>query len=446
MSMGRYRNESSLRDHDDFPITIRSTPGPCTTEASIMKTRFLAGLAVLAALSPAATAQYVVSPQAQTPGYGYPAAPAYGYNQPKEDCPPKFWFSTEYLLWDLKDAPVPFPLLTAGSTTDPLPGALGQPGTTVLLGGNPLELDRAQGVRVSGGFRLDPDGCFWLEGSAFWLENTGFGARFAGDSSNNLLLVRPFLNPDGTANVSGVAVPTAGASGTFTASGSSQLYGNEFNLASAIYRGDCFRLDLLAGFRYLNLNEQLDLVQTRVNSIVFLGVAQPVGSVFVRSDAFGTDNDIYAGQLGLRATYQYGPLCLGMTGKLGVGRNNQEVRINGSTILRTPTGTTSTAVGGLLAASSNIGTFHESEFVLVPEIGANVAVNVFPWMQVSAGYNFLYVNNVVRPGNQIDPVINTTLIPTFGNFGPTGAARPAPRTQDSDFFAHGLTAGLLFRW
>ena len=74
--------------------------------------------------------------------------------------------------WNIGDAQQPTPLVTAGSLTAPLPGALGQPGTSVQIGGTsvslPMELggrfalgtwiDRAAGLGIElGAFVLSPD-------------------------------------------------------------------------------------------------------------------------------------------------------------------------------------------------------------------------------------------------------------------------------------------------
>src|SRR5205823_3673536 len=52
--------------------------------------------------------------------------------------PARLWFHGEYLLWWIKDSNIP-PLLTTGSPADPLPGALGQPHTTILFGGGNVD-------------------------------------------------------------------------------------------------------------------------------------------------------------------------------------------------------------------------------------------------------------------------------------------------------------------
>src|SRR5262249_23258829 len=81
------------------------------------------------------------------------------------------WVDARVLGWKIGDARQPTPLVTAGSLAAPLPGALGQPGTSVQIGGTsvslPMELggrfalgtwiERAAGLGIEiGGFVLTP--------------------------------------------------------------------------------------------------------------------------------------------------------------------------------------------------------------------------------------------------------------------------------------------------
>jgi len=55
----------------------------------------------------------------------------------------------------------------------------------------------------------------------------------------------------------------------------------------------------------------------------------------------------------------------------------------------------------------------------------------------------IYWSSVVRPGDQVDPVVNFSQL--FG--GPlVGPAQPLPQFNRTDFFAHGLSFGLEFRY
>jgi len=68
-------------------------------------------------------------------------------------------------------------------------------------------------------------------------------------------------------------------------------------------------------------------------------------------------------------------------------------------------------------------------------------------LRLSVGYNFLCWSSVVRPGDQIDRVIDVSQIPNSGlNATPTGLLRPAPLVRATDFWAQGITFGVEFRY
>src|SRR5947209_5677275 len=83
------------------------------------------------------------------------------------------WFSAEYLLWKVRTARQPVPLVS----TTPLPflpgvvvpAASGQPGTAVALGGESLESRLRSGARFSLGGWLDCDQTFGVEAGYFFL-------------------------------------------------------------------------------------------------------------------------------------------------------------------------------------------------------------------------------------------------------------------------------------
>jgi hypothetical protein len=54
---------------------------------------------------------------------------------------------------------------------------------------------------------------------------------------------------------------------------------------------------------------------------------------------------------------------------------------------------------------------------------------------------------VVRPGKQIDTVLNENLIPQFPATTPvSGPNRPAVLLKETDFWVQGLTVGLELRY
>ena len=80
------------------------------------------------------------------------------------------WFSAEYLMWWLQPGETP-PLVTSGPASDPMSGALGQPGTQTLFGGS---LDSLRhGGRFTAGTWLNQDHTLGLEASYFFLGGGG---------------------------------------------------------------------------------------------------------------------------------------------------------------------------------------------------------------------------------------------------------------------------------
>jgi hypothetical protein len=69
----------------------------------------------------------------------------------------------------------------------------------------------------------------------------------------------------------------------------------------------------------------------------------------------------------------------------------------------------------VLAQSTNIGTYSRTQAAFIPEAVVNLGYRVTPWATVTVGYNFVYVSEMVRPGNQIDTVINTSNFPFSGS-------------------------------
>jgi len=64
---------------------------------------------------------------------------------------------------------------------------------------------------------------------------------------------------------------------------------------------------------------------------------------------------------------------------------------------------------------------------------------------VFAGYNFLYWTHVARPGQQINPVVNSTMTPG-SIIPPFGPVSPIFQAHDSDFWAQGVNLGVGVRF
>ena len=369
---------------------------------------------------------------------------------------PNFWVNADYLLWYVKKSPIPIPLITSGNPTDPVPGALGQPGTTVLFGPTGVNYNQFSGLRINVGATLMEG--FGVEGGYFALERRSKTASFT-DPTGEANLFLPFYGVS-----TGLGVPAGEASEQVSGPGYAgqaavtttlRLQGWDANLSYSLVHNDYVNLTLLGGFRTLNLNESLSIYSV---SILQPGAAfghfTATGSPFdfvsypatvPATDSFHTYNNFYGGQLGARASYTLGSFVIDGYAKVGLGTTQQVTVINGSSSLIVPGAATVTVPGGVYALSSNSGRGYHESFSVVPEAGFNIGYKVTDWAAVRVGYTFLYWTNVQRPGEAIDRVVNQSLVPTDFSFGsPGGANRPVFVPQTKDFWAQGINFGLEF--
>src|SRR4029077_5813503 len=107
---------------------------------------------------------------------------------------PRFWFRTEYLLWWSKNGPLSEPLVTLGSPSDSIPGALCEPCTQVIYGGDGINFRTLSGMRFETGLWLNADQTVALETGFFAVG--GRSARFSAfsDGFGNPVIARPIFN------------------------------------------------------------------------------------------------------------------------------------------------------------------------------------------------------------------------------------------------------------
>ena len=372
----------------------------------------------------------------------------------------------DYLQWWIRKGPTPILLTT---TADPVGnGLLGEPGTVILFGENDLDFGSFSGVRLGGGWNFGADQFWGIEVSGFALQtkNADFSA-----GPGSAILVRPYLSALDTTE-SGVEVNVPGTlRGAFTLDARTQFWGWDANVVAHSVRDFHRSVDLLAGFRAVTLDEELQLQENltllQEGASIFqrppAGVANniitdlPAGSRIRVIDQFETRNRFYGGQLGGRFQWNRGRLNLELLGKIALGVTQQRTTINGVSVLDNNREGHIETPGGVFALTSNIGQYSQSLFSVVPEIGINAQFALTSRVRACIGYSGLYWSGVARPGEQIDRTINPKLAPTDQDFtlsgGPGDNFNPAreqsrPRFLDRDngFWAHGLNFGIEFRY
>ena len=365
-------------------------------------------------------------------------------------CGPCFRINAEYLLWWTKSAPLGPPLLTT-TTGDPFSatsGGLADPDTVVLIGNSGASYDVFSGLRLTVGADL-AGGCA-LEVSGFLLEKQTNILSFGSNANGVPFLFRPVFNTNtGNPNAGELVALEGVFSGSTTVWTGSRLWGFETNLTGSLGRWGQLSLDGLIGFRYLRLDEDLRIssfstgVGGASGTIAFNG---GVTDTVITDERFGTRNQFYGAQVGLRSATRWDRFDLATTVKVALGAIHQVIDITGTTT-GISAGTPTTVNGAVLAVASNIGRFARDDFAVVPELNLQFGYAVNDRLRTYIGYDFLYCSSVVRPGDQINNRVDDRQVPMSPLFVPgfTGNSPPPP-FQRADFWAQGINLGIEFRY
>jgi hypothetical protein len=314
-------------------------------------------------------------------------------------------------------------------------GNLGAPGTISLNG--PLHYDVEGGGRLYLGGWFDCAHTIGLEGSIFVLgqQSAGFGV-FDRSQAGSFIINEPLAGAPFSTQVSAPGVET----GNVVVSATGRFGGGDVNVLYNLYRGNGWTVNVLGGYRYLQLDETLTIAAgsnlftttTYTDNMGNILATAPPGSAVTVIDQFGTRNQFNGGQIGATVAYQWGRWSIGSTAKLAIGATHEEVTINGGTTVF-PVNGPPVALGGGNYATLQIGRYSLDRFALAPEAQVSVGYQFTPWIRGEIGYNFLFLSSVARPGNQIDNTFD-------------GVTHPLVPMSSSSFWAQGITLSLQFRF
>jgi hypothetical protein len=284
-----------------------------------------------------------------------------------------------------------------------------------------------------------------VEADYFFLGQQNAGANF--NSGTTPVLARPFTIANTGAPFSEFASFPGISTGGIAISAPANLWGAGARVRHPLCCGCDWNMDLLAGFQFLSLNESLTITESAVfpPGGPFPALA---GRSFVATDRFATENRFYGGQVGIDSWARRGNWLVGLRALVALGSTHQVVDIQGSQRATDLAGRVSTFQGGLLALpGANIGRVERDDFTVVPQVGLNLGYQVTERITLFAGYSFLYWSSVVRPGDQIDPVLDVNRIPNFvTNPSPVVPPRPTNPFKQSDLWLHGVNLGVAVNW
>ena len=373
----------------------------------------------------------------------------------------------EYLHWWVKDAPLSVPLVSTGPDANE-EGFLINSNSTILygapfspaVGGNDQQgFPGFNGARLTVGYWLDDAQRYAVEASGFLLQSRTTTYQARGDATGSPGLRIPVFNnvpyaPGGRCDQSnptvclvgqtedGVPLAVPGAlTGGVNITNSLQLGGFDLTGVLPLYRNARWQVSGLAGGTFLQLNEGFNLtadLEGLASSPLYGGQSGYV------VDEFKTRNRFYGATLGLRGRYSYGPMFFEGTGRVSLGASQEVLTVNGGYADFGAMFASTSGPYGIFAMPANEGTFSQTHFAVVPQVQLKVGYNITPSIALTIGYDFLYDSNVIRPGDQIN-----RNIPKGQTFQQDGTAAsltsPARLFRTTDFYAQGISIGLVFR-
>ncbi len=334
------------------------------------------------------------------------------------------WGSAEFLLWWAKGTVTP-PLVTTSPNGTPQADAGVLPGADVLFGRSYLGDEDQEGGRITLGLWLDQSHNTSVVGRFFGLG--GGSDRFERSSDGDPILARPFFNVVLDQNDALLVAFPGLTTGSITASLTNDFYSMQSYFQIMLERDCNRRIDLIGGYQFARLDDWLQID----NSSIFL----QQGNIQADTrDRFSTQNEFHGGLIGMRAQMMRGCWSIDTLALLALGANRQQVTISGRTVIDGA----ATAVGGLLAQETNIGTHQRDVFAAIPELTINLRYHFNPCLSVHAGYSLILFQDVVTSGRHIDTGVNLTQLS-----GPlVGEARPEFRFDDEYYWLQGINFGV----
>lgn len=340
------------------------------------------------------------------------------------------WGGVEFLLWRRTGMRTP-PLVTTGDPANPFAGILDPavaPETQIIVGDDRLGERFRPGGRVTLGTWFGPYEGLGVEGTFFALGQQT--SEFQLNSGGVPVVTVPFFNVNAGFEdaLQLAAINPALVFGGIDIRTTSDVTGGDLLLRGAMVRNFGLRLDWLAGYQNVNINETL-VINYSLND----GVNQ-----FAVVDNFRTKNQFHGGALGLTGEVRRGPLTYEFLTKVGLGNMHEKAIISGQNDTVNPD-------GGFFATGNHTGTFTRNVFAVAPEARIKVGLDINQNTRVSFGYSALYYSRVAQPGDQINRNIDDT---TLFNNGPPNVPTTQPpfAFRDNGYWLFGINAGIDWRF
>jgi hypothetical protein len=421
------------------------------------------------------------------------------------------WITGEYLLWrfggsllrsfnaDIPAGNVPINAATTtfnngaflSSTAQSFTIPLEVQASPSLPGGNSVDFRDQPGFRITLGRWFGEDKCCGMEVNFFWLPERI--VQFSDQLTVNNFTVDSGIaqqriditTSGGTTTVAGPnpigdVFFTANLQSTFVARTTNEIWGFEWNLRSrCCYFGPAM-VDLIGGWRFLEIHQTIDSSETfsilpsgsgqvpataaglNAAQPVFTGAATvpaPVNAVV--SDSIKSWNRFLGPQFGASFEWMVSPhIFVSGYGKVGIGDMHQTFDVFGNTTGTAP------RPGGIFVGGADAAHQSTDRVCFAPEGNLAVGYAFGPHFRVFAAYDILYLSAVSKLGNtlQTASTTNTITLSTGGGTTGTGSTStptgsgagtnsltasslsPGIRIGSTDTSLQGLNLGVEIRW
>lgn len=236
------------------------------------------------------------------------------------------------------------------------------------------------------------------------------------------------------------------STGAVSVATTTRIQGWEVNLTHTFVDAGDVTVTAIGGYRAFQVNEGLHIKQSTLR---FPAPGSPPNVLWTLYDQFDARNNFHGAQIGLKIDSTLGRWLFGFRGTIAYGTNFETVNIQGGSSATTaalPVPAVQRFGSGFLAVNSNSGRGLQSEYTFLPEGRLNLGYSISENCHLFAGYDFIYLNDSIRPGDQIDLAIDPSRSPIANIGAPLGPNRPRASFSRSDFWVQGVTLGLDYRY
>ncbi len=343
------------------------------------------------------------------------------------------WIVGEYWLGWVHGQRLPALLTTSPDGTDAATaGILGQATTSVLFNDR-VNSDVRSGFRLAGGYLYDREHGLGVEAGVSYLGSQS--TTLLASSDDFAILARPYTDATtGDPEAVLAAFPgTSTGSVEFTAN-SGDFFETHVGLTERIWSTDSANAGVILGYRFNHYDDGLRMRQT------ILATDTQIDS----TDDFAARNNFHGLDMGMRAEMTWRRLTWNLLGKVAVGHLQSTVKINGRQVTSVTGSAPDTQTGGVYALASNIGTYHDGEWTLQPELGSTLSWQLRPNLSLRLGYSAMFLNDFAVAANQIDRTINPALFPPADLSA--DPLRPLFQLSRSDLWIHSFNLGVDYRF